>query len=101
MDHFILTTSLCASLSTYHQIFRIIKNKSSKDLSFIHITAVFLNMISHLIYGINLQNQTLSITFGNGAAATGLLLMIGCYFYIKDVKIYRMQLNQIEVTETL
>ncbi len=80
MDAFILTTSLLASLSTYHQIYTIIKNKSSKDISFIHVSSVFLNMISHLIYGIELHNQTLTITFGNGVAATGLLIVAGVYF---------------------
>lgn len=96
MEPFILSTSLCASLSTYHQIFRIIKNKSSDDISFIHVSAVFLNMISHLVYGVKLDNQTLSITFGNGVAATGLLLLVGGYFSRVKRDIKHIELTNIE-----
>jgi uncharacterized protein with PQ loop repeat len=97
MDAFILSTSLCASLSTYHQIFRIIKNKSSDDISFIHVSAVFLNMISHLIYGVKIHNQILSITFGNGVAATGLLLLVGSYYLKFGLRRNNMiELNDIE-----
>jgi len=80
-DYFILSSSILASVSTYHQIYRVIKNRSSKDISFFHVMCVFYNMITHLIYAIHLQQNMLQITFGNGVAATGCLLIIGGYFW--------------------
>ena len=76
----ILITSFAASLSTYHQIFRVYKNQSSKDISFIHVTSVFFNMITHLCYAVDISNQNLVITFANGTVATFLLLFIAIYF---------------------
>ena len=83
MDYAILATSSIASLSTYHQIFTIYQNKSSKDMSFIHIISVFFNMLFHMIYAIEINNKNLIITFTNGTAAMTFLIMIASYYYIK------------------
>ena len=53
-------------------------------------------MISHLVYGVKLDNQTLSITFGNGVAATGLLLLVGGYFSRVRRDIKHIELANIE-----
>ena len=97
MDQFIITTSALASLSTYHQVFRLFKNKSSNDISFIHVSSVLFNMLSHLIYSIMHQNQTLTITFGNGLAATAILLLISCYYYKRNETHVLLDKTEIEI----
>ena len=86
MDYIILTTSILASLSTYHQVYRVKQNKSSKDISFVHITSVFANMISHLVYSTEISNKMLTFTFGNGVAATFILIAISLYYRKQKVK---------------
>ncbi len=80
MDYVILTTSILASLSTYHQVYRVKVNKSSKDISFPHIVSVFSNMITHLVYSTEINNRMLTFTFGNGVAATFILIAISIYY---------------------
>jgi uncharacterized protein with PQ loop repeat len=80
MEYAILTTSILASLSTYHQVYRVKTNKSSKDISFPHIISVFLNMITHLVYSTQINNKMLTFTFGNGVSATFILIIISLYY---------------------
>ncbi len=86
MDYIILTTSILASLSTYHQVYRVKKNESSKDISFPHIISVFANMISHLVYSTHIGNNMLTFTFGNGVAATFILIAISLYYRKQKIR---------------
>ncbi len=94
MDYVILSTSILASLSTYHQVYRVIKNKSSKDISFPHVICVFANMVSHMIYSLFIHNTMLSVTFANGVTASFVLILSSIYYhYYHRIYTYSYQRN--------
>jgi uncharacterized protein with PQ loop repeat len=81
MEYVVLTTSILASLSTYHQVYRVAKNKSSNDISFPHILSVFANMITHLAYSTMIHNTMLTVTFANGSVATFVLISCSWWYH--------------------
>lgn len=76
----LFATSLNSSLSTYHQVYKIHKHKSAKNISMMNVSSVWLNLASHLVYSVSTRNLPLMITFGNSTMSVG-SFVASVYYY--------------------
>ena len=63
--HMLLGTSIASSLSTYHQVHKIRKQKSSKNISIANVASVWTNISANFVYATSIKNKRLMLTFGN------------------------------------
>lgn len=61
----VFISSLCSSLSTYHQVYVIYKGRTSENISLTNISCVWFNMLTHLVYSSLIKEIPLIITFTN------------------------------------
>jgi uncharacterized protein with PQ loop repeat len=73
-------TSICASMSTYHQVHKIRNRKDSRHISLINIGAVWVNATSNLLYAIAIKEPRLTMTFSNSCISLSTLLFTTLYY---------------------
>jgi len=72
------SAAILTMFSFVPQIFKVIKNKSAKDVSFITLLQLSLGVSLWIIYGINLRNTIIIIA--NSVTLTTLIILLFLYF---------------------
>jgi len=80
MKLFMTTTSICASLSTYHQVYKIKKRKNAHHISLVNMSAVWINAGANLLYAISIKEPRLMMTFGNSFISLSTLICHTLYY---------------------
>ena len=72
------SAAILTMFSFVPQIFKVIKNKSAKDVSLLTILQLSLGVSLWIIYGINLRNTI--IIMANSVTLTTLIILLFLYF---------------------
>jgi len=72
------SAAILTMFSFVPQIFKVIKNKSAKDVSFITLLQLSLGVSLWIIYGINLRNTI--IIMANSVTLITLIILLFLYF---------------------
>lgn len=76
----LLCTGFIGSASTYHQVHKIYKNKSAKNISKFNIGTVWVNTGANLAYALSIKDVRLITTFGNSFVSLSTLFATTMYY---------------------
>lgn len=79
MKRIITCTSIAASMSTYHQVYKIKRRKNAQHISLVNISAVWLNATANMLYAMSIKEPRLTMTFSNSFVSLSTLLCTTLY----------------------
>lgn len=82
LEGIVTLTGTVMSLSYLFQGYKIIKNKSSKNISIITFSLLWIGVLIWLIYGMSISN--FPVVFANIIGILGISFVIICYFIYKN-----------------